>query len=110
MSAYHRAGILTGSTVLIAVLALASGCARQRQPVELSAAGRWLHGYPGQYTAETMNYMERVKFPGTSNRDTVFTGPYPCDTTGCTTANVDLTVIPEEKAFRHMPASARYYV
>ena len=101
MSAYRGAGSRTRSTILIALLSLiAGGCSQQPKPLALSAAGRWLRGYPGQYTAETVNYMERVKFPGTSNRDTVFTGSYTCTAPGCTAAMVDLTVIPEEKAFQ----------
>jgi hypothetical protein len=102
MSALRSAGIRGGSTILIAMIAaLAGGCGRKPQAMSMSAAGRWLVGYPGLNTANTVEYMtNRVKFPGTSNRDTVFTGNYPCNETGCTSTTVELTVTPEEKAFQ----------
>ena len=101
MSGLHGAGIRSGNVILVAIVAaLAGGCGKQPETMAGAAAGRWLVGYPGQNTAETVNYMTRVKFPGASNRDTVFTGPYPCPEPECTMPNVDLTVTPEEKAFQ----------
>jgi hypothetical protein len=101
MLGLHGAGIRSGNVILVAIVAaLASGCGKKPETMAVAAAGRWLVGYPGKNTAETVNYMTRVKFPGTSNRDTVFTGPYPCTVTGCTSATVNLTVTPEEKAFQ----------
>lgn len=100
MSSNRGAGFRSSSTILIAMVAtLAGGCSKP-ETMAVAAAGRWLVGFPGKNTAETVNYMTRVKFPGTSNRDTVFTGPYPCTEAGCTNPTVDLTVIPEEKAFQ----------
>ena len=101
MSAYLGAGIRSSSRIVVAMLAfLAGGCRKQPESMAVSAAGRWLVGFPGKNKSETVYYMTRVKFPGVSNKDTVFTAPYPCKVTGCTTATVDLTVTPEEKAFQ----------
>ncbi len=102
MSGLRGTGFRGGSTILIAIAAtLVGGCGKKPESMAMSAAGRWLVGYPGQNTAETVNYItNRVKFPGTSNRDTVFTGPYPCTEAGCTSPTVELTVTPEEKAFQ----------
>jgi hypothetical protein len=101
MSSLRSARIRTGSAVLVAIVAaLAGACGRKPQPMSMSAAGRWLVGYPGQDTAKTIDYMKDVDFPGTSNKDTVFTGPYPCNDAGSTSTTVELTVTPEEKAFQ----------
>jgi len=101
MSSLRSARIRTGSAVLIAIVAALTGaCGKKPEAMSMSAAGRWLVGYPGQNTANTVYYMTRVNFPGTSNKDTVFTGPYPCNDVGCTSQIVQLTVTPEEKAFQ----------
>src|SRR4051812_8421909 len=101
MSRLRGAVIRSGNTMLIAMLTiLAGGCGKKPQAMAVTAAGRWLTGYPGKNTAETVNYMTRVSFPGASKQDTVFTAPYPCPETTCTSPTVDLTVTPEEKAFQ----------
>lgn len=101
MSALRGAGIHSGRTILIAMIAaLAGGCGKKPETIAVGAAGKWLVGFPGMNTADTKTYMTKVKFGGAGNQDTVYTGPYPCTDAGCTQPTVELTVTPEEKAFQ----------
>ena len=48
---------------------------------------------------DTKDYMDKLKFPGAADGDTVFTGPFVCTGAGCTKDSVNLTVTPEKGSF-----------